>query len=76
MVFGLDRLEEVKEHARSFQETSKKLNDGRKVFHENETVKPVITAFPDIGSDMTKPLLLFVGKIYRNHATYNANLNY
>ena len=62
MVFRLDQLEEVKERARAFKETSKKLDDGRKVLHEKETIKPVITAFPKVESEFTKPLLLFVGK--------------
>ena len=60
--FTLGRLEEVKAQAGMFFETSKKLNRGTKIIHECQLTPPEVIAFPKIGNETTKPILLFMGK--------------
>ena len=60
--FSLGQLEVIKEQAALCFETSKKLNEGKKVIHENQLTPPEIVAFPKLGTEFTKPILLFLGK--------------
>ena len=60
--FSLGRLEQVKEQAGLFFEASKKLNNGTKLKHDCQLTPPEIVTFPKIGNDITKPILLFMGK--------------
>lgn len=60
--FSLGNLEEVKEQAGLFFEASKKLNNGTKLVHHCQLTPPEIVSFPKIGTNITKPILLFMGE--------------
>ena len=60
--FSLGKLEQVKELADTFKEVNKKLSGGTLITHRDAITKPEVSAFPKLGSEMTKPILLFMGK--------------
>ena len=60
--FTMGCLEEIKEQAGLFFEAAKKLNNGTKLSHQCQLTPPEIVSFPKIGTNVTKPILLFMGK--------------
>lgn len=61
LTLSLGKMEELKEKANLIKDISSKLSSNLMVEQKDELTKPEVTTYPKLGSEMTKPILLFVG---------------